>query len=231
MIFAPLHDRNPLEIIPFQRVTVSIIVLCCALFLIQRALPGARAEELIHSLGLVPAAFLNASPASPAGLAIPAELTILTAAFLHGGWLHLLGNMAFLWVFGDNVEDALGHLRFALFYLLCAVAAGLTHVLSAPDSTDTLVGASGAIAGILGAYLVLHPRVRVLVLLFRRVLVVLPAYLLIGGWLLVQLFSIWTDDVGAVAWWAHVGGFVAGAFLVVPMRDKRVPLFDQGYRR
>ena len=104
-------------------------------------------------------------------------------------------------------------------------------MLSAPDSTDTLVGASGGIAGVLGAYLVLHPRVQVLVLLFRRVPVVLPAYLLIGGWLLVQLFGVWSNNGAPVAWWAHIGGFVTGAVLIVPFRYKRVPLFDRGLRR
>ena len=231
MVFTPLHDRNPLRIIPFQRVTLSIIAICCAVFLAQHLLPSAEAGSLIHGLGLVPATLLGGTPVHPGGPLVPAELTVLTAAFVHGGWLHLIGNMLFLWVFGDNVEDSMGHVRFAAFYLLCAAAAGLAHVLSTPDSTDTLVGASGAIAGVLGAYLVLHPRVKVLVLLFRRVPVLLPAYLLIGGWLLVQLFSVFSSNDQPVAWWAHIGGFVAGAFLVVPFRYKRIPLFDGGWRR
>ena len=228
MVFMPLHDRNPLKIIPFQHVTLGIVALCCVLFLAERLLPIAEAGGLIHGLGLVPAAFLDQGQLPPRNALVPPELTLLTAAFVHGGWLHLIGNMLFLWVFGDNIEDAMGHWRFAAFYLLCASAAALAHVLSAPESTDTLVGASGAIAGVLGAYLILHPRVKVLVLLFRRVPVVLPAYLLIGGWLLVQLFSLWSGNGAPVAWWAHIGGFVAGAVLVVPLRDKSVPLFDGG---
>jgi membrane associated rhomboid family serine protease len=231
MVFTPLHDRNPLRIIPFQRVTLSIIAVCCAVFLAQHLLPSAEAGSLIHGLGLVPATLLGGTPVPPGNPLVPAELTVLTAAFVHGGWLHLIGNMLFLWVFGDNVEDSMGHVRFAAFYLLCAAAAGLAHVLSTPDSTDTLVGASGAVAGVLGAYLVLHPRVKVLVLLFRRVPVLLPAYLLIGGWLLVQLFSVWTDNDQPVAWWAHIGGFMAGAVLVMPFRYKQIPLFDDGWQR
>ena len=228
MAFIPLHDQNPLKIIPFQRVTLGIIVLCCTIFVIQRMLPIAEAGSLLHNLGLVPASFLKRTPLPTQAPLIPVELTILTAAFLHGGWVHLIGNMLFLWVFGDNIEDSMGHVRFAVFYLLCATAAGLAHVLSMPDSTTTLVGASGAVAGILGAYLVLHPRVKVLVLLFRRVPVVLPAYLLIGAWLLIQLFNVWSGNSAPVAWWAHIGGFVAGALLIVPFRYKNVPLFDAG---
>jgi len=185
---------------------------------------------LTRNFGLVPAVFLNKTQTPPDSMGVPAELTILTAAFLHGGWIHLIGNMLFLWVFGDNVEDSMGHVRFAAFYLLCATAAGLTHVFSMPNSTDTLVGASGAIAGVLGAYLVLHPRVKVLVLLFRRIPIVLPAYLLIGAWLLIQLVGVWTGSSTPVAWQAHIGGFVAGALLIVPFRYKRVPLFDRGLR-
>jgi len=230
-MFTPLHDRNPLRIIPFQRVTLGIVALCCVVFAVQRLLPEAEAGTLIHGLGLVPARLLGGSQAPAGQPLLPAELTILTAAFVHGGWLHLVGNMLFLWVFGDNVEDARGHVRFALFYVLCAIAAGLAHALSAPDSADTLVGASGAIAGVLGAYLVLHPRVRVLALLFRRVPVRLPAYLLIGGWLLAQFFGAWWGSRQPVAWWANIGGFAAGALLVVPLRDQRVRLFDGGVRR
>jgi membrane associated rhomboid family serine protease len=231
MVFTPLYDRNPLRIIPFQGVTLSVIALCCTLFFLQRLFPVAEAGSLIHGLGLVPARLLGGGQASCEHPLVPAELTILTAAFVHGSWLHLIGNMLFLWVFGDNVEDAMGHVRFAIFYLLCAAAAGLAQALSAPYSTDTVVGASGAIAGVLGAYLVLHPRVKVVALLFRRVPVLLPAYLLIGAWLVVQLASVWWGSNDTVAWWAHIGGFVAGALLVVPMRDKRVPLFDGGLRR
>jgi membrane associated rhomboid family serine protease len=167
----------------------------------------AEAGSLIHGLGLVPATLLGGAQV-PAGHPLPpAELTILTAAFVHGSWLHLIGNMLFLWVFGDNAEDAMRHVRFALFYVLCAIA------------------------GVLGAYLVLHPRMKIVALLLRRVPVLLPAYLLIGAWLLVQLFSIWWGSNDPIAWWAYIGGFVAGALLVVPLRDKRVALFDGGLRR
>jgi membrane associated rhomboid family serine protease len=231
MIFTPLHDRNPLRIIPFQRVTLSIIALCCSLFLAQRLLPVPEAQSLIHGLGLVPATVFGGSQIPAEQPRVPAELTLLTAAFVHSSWVHLIGNMLFLWVFGDNVEDSMGHMRFAVFYVLCAATAGLAHVLSDPDSADMLVGASGAIAGVLGAYLVLHPRVKVVALLFHRVPVLLPTYLLIGGWLLAQLASVSWGSRQPVAWWAHIGGFVAGAILIVPFRYKHVPLFDQRTQR
>ncbi len=226
-MFLPLHDRNSLRIIPFQRVTLGFILLCIAVFAWQQWLPTTRSVALMQTLGLVPVVLMGGAPSGVETTWIPAELTLLTSLFLHGGWLHLIGNMLFLWVFGDNVEDSMGHLRFVAFYLLCGIAASMAHVLSLPDSTHALVGASGAIAGILGAYLVLHPRVQILVLAFHRVPIVLPAYLLIGVWLLIQFVNVWPGGDGPVAWWAHIGGFVTGAILIVPFRHRQVPLFSR----
>ena len=224
IVFIPIHDQNPLKIIPFQRVTLGIILACVATFLLEWSLPPAEASSLLKSFALVPAVLLG-PPDAATGL-IPTGLTLVTSAFLHGSWPHLIGNMLLL--FGDNVEDPMGHLCFLLFYLLCGVAASLAHAVAMPDSTLPLVGASGAVSGVLGAYLMLHPRVKILVVVLRWFPLVLPAYLLIGGWLLFQLYNLWSAGDALIAWWAHLGGFAAGAVLIVPFRYKQVPLFDRG---
>lgn len=148
---------------------------------------------------------------------IPVWLTLLTSVFLHGGWLHFLGNMWFLHIFGDNVEDRFGHVGFVVFYLVCGMLAGLAHLASAPDSTVPTIGASGAIAGVMGAYLLLYPRAMVLTLVpifFFLQMVVLPAPIFLGIWFLIQFFqgaaSVTTTQTAGVAWWAHIGGFVVG---------------------
>ena len=147
-------------------------------------------------------------------------LTVFSAMFLHGGWLHLAGNMLFLWIFGDNVEDALGHLRYAVFYLVCGIAAALTHGLMDVNSVIPAVGASGAIAGVMGAYIVLFPRARVYVIFgLIFIPIPLPAFVLIGFWIVIQVFYGWASlgvdtAAGGVAYFAHIGGFVAGAALV-----------------
>jgi membrane associated rhomboid family serine protease len=159
----------------------------------------------------------------------PIQLTILTAMFMHGGWAHLGGNMLYLWIFGDNVEDAMGHFKFAVFYLLCGLGATLAHVLAARlagglDFVTPSLGASGAIAGVLGAYLVLYPRKSVYVLIGWFGLIPVPAVLVIGGWIALQIFSGATREAGGggVAYWAHVGGAVAGLILVWLFRNRRV---------
>lgn len=230
-MFLPLKDSNPLRVIPFQIVTAGLIAACVAVYLWQHFLPDREATRMILGLGAIPAVVTDRVALTPALALVPAWLTLVTAQFLHGGWLHLGGNMLYLWVFGDNIEDAMGHGRFLLFYLACGVAAGLAQVLSAPESINPVIGASGAVSGVLGAYLVLHPRVRVLVLAFKWLPLRLPAYLVLGGWAALQLFNSYLDGNGIgdgdVAWWAHIGGFIAGAILVVPMRRKAVPLFDR----
>ncbi len=145
--------------------------------------------------------------------------TVLTSMFLHGGWLHLVGNMWFLWVFGNNIEDSMGHLRFVAFYLLCGVAASLAHVFTTASSGVPTVGASGAISGVMGAYLLLYPRVRVDTLLFFFIfirIIPLPAWFMLGYWFFIQLVAggMTPAGGGGVAYWAHVGGFVAGLVLI-----------------
>ncbi|MDJ0833632.1 MAG: rhomboid family intramembrane serine protease [Gammaproteobacteria bacterium] len=228
-MFIPIHDKNPLKIVVFQLVTVTIILLCSGAFLWQLSLPQQAENVAVYAFGLVPSVLFDVNILPAEVNALPSELTLFSYMFLHGGWLHLLGNMLFLWVFGDNIEDSMGHLRFIVFYLLCGLAAGLTHSVMQPGSQLPLIGASGAIAGLLGGYLVLHPRVKVLVLLFSRIPLHLPAFLLIIAWILFQFYSVSLNTEGDnIAWWAHIGGFVAGMILIVPMRYKRVPLFDRG---
>lgn len=230
----PLKDSNPLKVIPFQVVTVAIIALCTGVFALQAMLPQGAAEDVAMSFGMIPAVLFGYEQPPPQLAAIPPEATIFTAMFLHAGWLHLGGNMLYLWVFGDNIEDAMGHARFVVFYLVCGVVATLTYGLMNPASTMPLVGASGAISGVLGAYLLLHPRVRIITLIFYRLLLPLPlpAYIVLGGWILLQVLNALVGETvpaaAGTAWWAHIGGFVAGVLLIVPMRRKGVKLLDRG---
>jgi membrane associated rhomboid family serine protease len=170
--------------------------------------------------GAVP--FANETPR------VPEALTLITYQFMHGDIFHLLSNMLFLWVFGDNVEDAMGHLKFLAFYLLCGVAGGLAHALLTLTPSAPLVGASGAVAGVIAAYLMLHPRVRVWVLAFRFIPLRIPAAWVLGVWVVTQFIMVLLPDIGPVAWWAHIGGMVAGAVLILFLRRPGVELFDRG---
>jgi membrane associated rhomboid family serine protease len=158
---------------------------------------------------------------------VPERLTLISYMFFHGDILHLAGNMLFLWVFGDNVEDAMGHVKYLIFYLACGVFAGLTHAWMVPDSDSPLIGASGAVAGVIAAYLMLHPRVRVWVLALKAIPLRISAAFALGLWILIQVVMVLLPQVGPVAWWAHIGGLLAGAVLVVFMRRSGVPLFDK----
>ena len=140
---------------------------------------------------------------------------------------HIVGNMLFLWVFGDNVEDAMGPRAFSIFYLACGVFAGLFHAWFVPEATVPLIGASGAVAGVIAAYLMLHPRVRVWVLAFKVIPLRITAGLVLGVWILTQVVMVVMPQAGPVAWWAHIGGLIAGAVLVIVMRRPGVPLFDK----
>ena len=227
-MFLPLYDKNPLRVIPFQIVTCSIILACCLVFALQQWVGEERAQAMLLSYGLLPALLFDHRELTPDLAIIPAELTLFSALFLHAGWMHLIGNMAFLWVFGDNVEDSMGHWRFLLFYLLCGLSGSVLHALFQVDSVSPLIGASGAVSGVMAAYLVLHPRVKILLLVLLKVPIMLPAYLLIGIWLILQIYPLVSSDEGNVAWWAHIGGFVCGAILVPFFRRETVPLFDRG---
>jgi rhomboid family protein len=209
----PLKDVIPSRTVPV--VTVLLIVLNSLAFLFELSLPDRGLSAFLRMYGVVPAAFV--------------PLTILTSMFLHGGWLHFLGNMLYLWIFGDNVEDQVGHAKFLLFYLLCGAVAGLAHVFMNPASVVPTIGASGAIAGVMGAYFVLFPHSRILALLplfiFWEVIEV-PAIFFLGIWFVMQFFSgvgsiamgTRAATGGGVAFWAHVAGFLAGMVTVFVFR-------------
>ena len=196
----------------------GLITACVLVFLHMLSLPSPQAvERLISAYGVIPAQFTHPAPRGGGSPVLRLE----TSLFLHGGWLHLLGNMLFLWIFGDNVEDAMGHGPFLVFYLLCGAAANLAHIAANPMSREPTIGASGAIAGVLGAYLVLYPRARVLCLVPLWIFlqfVWIPAILFLPLWIGLQLLSgfasLGTEQTGGVAWWAHIGGFFAGVILV-----------------
>lgn len=230
-MFIPVYDQNPLRSIHFQVVTVSLIAINIVIFILQvTALP----LQVVLGFALVPADLVGMGAAVPGAapsvgeIAIPERLTLLSYMFFHGDILHLAGNMLFLWVFGDNVEDAFGHFRFLIFYLACGVAGGLAHALMMPNSELPLIGASGAVAGVIAAYLMLHPRVRIWVLVMRFIPIRISAAFALGAWVVTQLVMAVLPQVGPVAWWAHVGGLAAGAVLVIFMRRSGVPLFDRG---
>ncbi|MBL6930677.1 MAG: rhomboid family intramembrane serine protease [Rhodospirillales bacterium] len=223
----PLKDDNPLKRIPYQYVTVALIGLCVIVFLWQLSLGEAGGRKAVLGFGAIPSVLFG-SRTLPMELAmIPAPLTLITSMFMHGGWMHLIGNLLFLWVLGDNVEDAMGHGRFFVFYILCGLAAALTHAGLDPDSTTPMIGASGAISGVIGAYLILHPKAQILTLAFRF-FIHIPAYIMLGIWIAMQVINVSMaadSGGGGVAWWAHIGGLIAGCILIAPMRHKSVPLF------
>jgi len=233
-VFVPIHDRNPLKKIDYQYVTVGLIVINVAIFVLFQTGWVFPIDGEAAAYALVPAELMHGNPLGaasdmllPGGLMLPERWTLVTYMFLHGNFLHLAGNMLFLWVFGDNVEDAMGHLRFIMFYIMCGVFAGITHAVVAPNSDVPLIGASGAVAGIVAAYLMLHPKVKVWVLALWRIPIRITAAWVLGFWVLLQLFNAIADSAEDVAWWAHVGGLAAGALLILFMRRPGVPLFDK----
>ena len=232
-MFVPLHDTNPLKKIRFQYVTVGLIVLNVAIFAIfQTGWFIPLAEEDVIAFAVVPAQLLANAGGETAFFAtgavmVPERLTLITYMFLHGGLIHLIGNMLFLWVFGDNIEDAMGHVRFIMFYLMCGIFAASAHILMMPHSDLPLIGASGAVAGVIAAYLILHPKVKVWVLALWRIPIRITAAWALGIWILIQFASLLFQSEDAVAWWAHVGGLVAGAVLILFMRRRGVILFDR----
>lgn len=232
-MFVPLHDTNPLKKIRFQYVTVGLIVLNVAVYaVLQTGWFVPLADEDVTAFAVIPAK-LTADPGGETAffangaVLVPERLTLVTYMFLHGGWIHLIGNMLFLWVFGDNIEDAMGHWRFIMFYLMCGIFAALLHSYMLPHSDLPLIGASGAVAGVIAAYLILHPRVKVWVLALWRIPIKITAAWALGIWILAQFGNLLFENEEAVAWWAHVGGLVAGAVLILFMRRRGVVLFDR----
>ena len=225
-MFIPLHDANSLKHVKLQYVTFAIIAINVVVFLVTSLQSVDTAEATVLGLGYIPSTVFNVIERPDELVIVPDNLTYITYAFLHGDIFHLGGNMLFLWVFGDNVEDALGHVRYLVFYLLCAVAGAFMHGIVEPGSTAPLIGASGAIAGIVAAYLMLHPRVKIWILAFGRIPLRIPAYITLTLWILFQFAMMLAGGEDQVSWAAHVGGIVAGAVLVLFMRRRGVPLFD-----
>ena len=215
----PLQDSVPSRSVPV--VTRALILINALVFFFELLLPEQALEQVFYLFGVVPARFTHPHWAESVGFPVDSYWPLLTHQFLHGGWLHIIGNMWTLWIFGDNVEDRMGPGRFTIFYLLSGLAAGWVHCLTNPGSTLPTVGASGAIAGVMGAYFLLFPTSRVIVflpVLFYPLFFELPAVTYLGFWALSQVFSGTLSvaaggDVGGVAFWAHVGGFAAGILL------------------
>ncbi|WP_027836011.1 rhomboid family intramembrane serine protease [Maritalea myrionectae] len=225
-MFLPLYDQNPKRFVIKPYVNYALILLTTFLFTIQYLLPVNAENYVIATFGMVPY-WLSDARIDQIPF-IPDEFTFVTYAFLHGDWLHLLSNMLFLWVFGDNIEDALGHFRYLLFYLLCAAGGGALHYFVYQDDLSPLVGASGAVAGVIGAYILLYPKVRVYVL--ARIIIPLPlpipALWVLGAWIAMQIFYVILPQTSAVAWWAHIGGVIAGMLLVLLFKRPEVRLFQ-----
>jgi len=241
----PLRDNIPSRTRPI--VNISMIVLCSIVFFAQLSTPS-NEPPLYERYGMIPARIMhpdqpvlvkepvlvrlsNGTVAArtveralaPAG--VPAWLTIVTCIFLHGGWMHFLGNMWFLWIFGDNVEDRFGHVGYLLFYLATGVLAGLSHLVTDPSSVTPTIGASGAIAGVMGAYFLLYPRAMVMAAIPLFVFIeimVLPAWVFLGLWFVIQFAmgagSLGSEETSGVAWWAHIGGFAAGLLVALALR-------------
>lgn len=232
----PLRDTVPSRSAPV--VTWSLIAANTLVFLFELSLHPEELEALFYLFGIVPARYTHPEWALWVGFPVNHYWPFVTSLFLHGGWLHLIGNMWTLWIFGDNVEDRMGRWRFLAFYLVAGLAAGLTHWFTNADSVIPTVGASGAIAGVLGAYFVLFPHARIIAwvpVLFWPFFFELPAVVYLLLWFLTQVFSgtlagLTAEDVGGIAWWAHAGGFVAGALLyrlfLLP-QDRRPRRFER----
>ncbi len=208
MFFFPFSDDNPATNRPY--ICYILIGISCFIFLWQATLPTDLNNNAIYNFGVVPASLLGEKEAY-----IPSFLTIFSSMFMHGGWMHLIGNMVFLWIFGDNVEDSMGRVKFICFYLLSGIAAALLQAIIDPASEIPMIGASGAIAGVLGAYLILYPRANVNVLFWLFIFITVirvPAFIVLGFWIIRQYFSAsFSCDAAAVAFFAHIGGIIYGA--------------------
>jgi membrane associated rhomboid family serine protease len=225
----PLRDDNPKTTAPV--VTVGIIIINVIVFFYQISLGTRGGRLFIYEYGAIPAVIMGGETLPQQLQAIPVQLTIFTSMFLHGGWAHLIGNMWYLWIFGDNVEEAMGRFRYLIFYLITGLLASLSHVVSSTGSVIPSIGASGAISGVLGAYLLLYPRSRILTLIFLGFfirLIYIPAGFVLGFWFLLQLLGgsmAGGQNGGGVAFWAHIGGFISGLLLVNLFRKREPRLF------
>ncbi|MDQ0473719.1 rhomboid family intramembrane serine protease [Labrys wisconsinensis] len=228
----PLYDDNPVRRISHAYVNWALIavnVFVYAIFQSGHVLGVKLADATSISFGMIPVVLFHQMDLPAEYVVIPQWLTPVTSSFLHGSWMHLAGNMLFLWVFGDNVEDDLGHVRYFVFYIACAALAALAHAYMQPHSTSPLIGASGAVSGVVAAYALLHPRVKIWVLVLFRIPLKMRAMWAIGVWVLFQAANAYfagPDD--ETAWYAHLGGLVSGAVLTLLLKRADAPLFDRG---
>lgn len=221
----PIKDINPRRTFPIVNITLIVINVIAFYY---ELLLGAKLDQLLFTYGLVPS---NVTSSIVLGnFSFLDIIPFFTSMFLHGGWMHILGNMLYLWIFGDNVEDRLGHFKYILFYFLCGLGAAFFHILVDPMSEIPTIGASGAISGVLGAYMILFPHARVLtvipIFIFIQIAEI-PAFFLLFMWFLLQFFNgmlslgFNTAGMGGVAWWAHIGGFIIGFVLAIVLRKKQ----------
>lgn len=229
----PISDDNPGRTTPF--VTWAIIASCVAVYVWEWSL-GSQTDAVFMVLGFIPASLLGDHLMPPAGyVTVPSVATIFTSMFLHGGLLHLGGNMLYFWIFGDNVEDAMGHVRYFFFYFICGIAAALTLAFIQPHAQVPMIGASGAISGVLAAYVFLYPRARVTVIVPLGIIfypLAISAMWVVGFWFVLQLISAVLSDPSqpGVAFWAHVGGFGAGVLLTPILKSRQYRLFGDVHR-
>jgi membrane associated rhomboid family serine protease len=226
----PISDDNPRRhLTPY--VSWTIIGVCVLVYLVQASLGPNGEERAVVSLGMIPARLFGYGDLPPELVVVPAWATIVTSMFLHGSFMHLAGNMLYLWIFGDNIEDSMGHVRFLVFYVLCGTAAALAQGAIDPASEIPMIGASGAISGVLGGYILLHPAATVRVFIFLGfffTVAYVPAWIVLGVWFLLQLVSAAGVSAGepGVAFMAHVGGFVAGFVLVSLFKRREIPILE-----
>lgn len=224
-MFIPLYDGVALRFMKRPNATYVILGLNIAMYLLVSSGLLGNEGRIDVALGMIPAVLFGTAKVDPSIALVPGVLTIFTGIFLHGGFLHLTGNMLFLWVFGDNVEDAMGSLRFTIFYLACGIAGALLFAIVRQDSQSPLIGASGAISGVVVAYLMLYPRVHVFGLAFAWLPISIAALYVILAWITLQIGSALFSSDPEVGWWAHVGGIAAGALLTPLLKRPQVPLF------
>ena len=225
-MFIPLYDSNQFRYIRHSYVNLGLIIANVVIFFITIVGSGGTvAEADVLGLGFIPSVINDIVELAPERIMVPENFTYLTYAFLHNDIFHLGGNMIFLWVFGDNVEDSMGHVKYLIFYLLCAAAGAFLHGIILPDSQMPLIGASGAIAGVVAAYLMLHPHVKLWVLVLMRIPMRIPAYIPIALWIAFQFIMLFAQGEDEISWPAHVGGIIAGALLVPFFKRREVKLF------
>jgi membrane associated rhomboid family serine protease len=222
-MFLPLHDGVPLKNMKTPLATRFLIGVCVIAYLFTFYGPLGE-DAVVGGLGFIPSVLFGTEVLPEGYPFVPVELTLATNIFLHGSLFHLIGNMLFLWVFGDNVEDAMGHLRFILFFLLCGTAASLAHAFITTEPHRPLIGASGGVSGVVAAYLILYPRVKIWGLFLKGIPLHLPAYWTIGFWFALQFASAFLGGDESVGWFAHLGGFFVGAILIPLMRRRYDPV-------